>query len=320
MEQGQEDKMVSVVIPTYNRADLLLRAVESVLTQTYTDVEAIVVDDGSTDSTSSVIEKLQRAYGLRLKYFYQPNRGVSAARNKGIYYASGEYISFLDSDDYIYPKKIEQQIAFLKEHAADVCFCNYYIIGKKRRKKGLRGHVENLLLRYMQSRMTPQTNAWIIRKEVLDKADISFREGCSWGEDMEFFIKVMHAADKVVFLDEPLFEYYKNETGLSKFSWDKLEQDVFIWTEIWRWLEKHIADKDLLQTYKDVIFGYRIPLLLVYRLWAGRRMSVEAREYAALYRPYLKQINCSNGLRSLKLLIVWGLFRLKMICTKQTNW
>ena len=65
MEQGQEDKMVSVVIPTYNRADLLLRAVESILTQTYTDVEAIVVDDGSTDSTSSVIEKLQRAYGLR---------------------------------------------------------------------------------------------------------------------------------------------------------------------------------------------------------------------------------------------------------------
>ena len=166
--------------------------------------------------------------------------------------------------------------------------------------------------------MTPQTNAWMIRKELLERADISFREGCSWGEDMEFFIKVMYVADKIVFLDEPLFDYYKNGTGLSEFSWDKLEQDVFIWNEIWCWLEKHVTDQERLQTYKNVIFGYRIPSLLVYRLWEGRSMASEAREYAAYYRSYLTRMNCSNGLRSVKMAIVWWLFQLKMICTRKT--
>ena len=318
MMSGKEGNMVSVVIPAYNRSTRLVRAVESVLTQTYTDIEVIVVDDGSTDDTASVIEKLQRVHGARLKYFYQKNCGVSAARNKGLFHAVGEYVSFLDSDDCIYPKKIELQIAFMKEQTADVCFCNYRVIEKKKCRRGLRGQMEEPLLRYMQSRMTPQTNAWMIRKELLERADISFREGCSWGEDMEFFIKVMYVADKIVFLDEPLFDYYKNGTGLSEFSWDKLEQDVFIWNEIWCWLEKHVTDQERLQTYKNVIFGYRIPSLLVYRLWEGRSMASEAREYAAYYRSYLTRMNCSNGLRSVKMAIVWWLFQLKMICTRKT--
>lgn len=310
--------MVSVVIPTYNRAVPLIRAVKSVLTQAYADIEVIVVDDGSTDDTVTAIENLQREYGSRLKYIYQTNRGVSSARNKGLDYVSGEYISFLDSDDCIYPNKIERQMAFLTEQTADVCFCNYYVVGKKGRRRGLRGRLEEPVLRYMQDRMTPNTNAWVIRRDVLDKAAISFREGCSWGEDMEFFIKVMYAADKVVFLDEPLFDYCKDVVGLSMFSWDKLEKDVFIWTEIWRWLEKNVADKHLLRTYRDVIFGYRIPSLLVFRLWAGRRMVLDARKYAELYEPYIKQMSFTNGLRSVKVAVAWYLFRLTMICTEKT--
>lgn len=319
MKYDTVDNMVSVVIPTYNRAGSLVRAVESVLTQTYSELEVIVVDDGSTDDTAAVVENLQKHHGLRLKYVYQTNRGVSAARNRGINQASGEYISFLDSDDYIYPKKIEKQISFLKDQGADVCFCNYNVIRKKKRRRGLRGQIEKPLLHYIQSKMTPQTNAWMIRRDILAKKDISFREGCSWGEDMEFFIKVMYAAEKIVFLDEPLFDYCVNESGLSLFSWDKLEKDVFIWTEIWHWLENHVADQELLQTYKNVIFGYRIPSLLVYRLWEGRKMTADARGYAELYRPYLKQMNCSNGLRSVKLAIVWTLFNLKMMCARKSD-
>ena len=311
--------MVSVVIPTYNRADSLARAVESALMQKYADIEVVVVDDGSTDDTGTVIKNLQREYGLRLKYIYQTNRGVSAARNKGLCHSSGEYISFLDSDDWIYPKKIERQMELLKEHTADVCFCNYYVIEKKKRKRGLWGCLEKPLLRYMQSRMTPQTNAWVVKKKILDRGDISFREGCSWGEDMEFFIKVMHAADRIVFLDEPLFDYNKDEIGLSEFSWDKLEQDVFIWSEIWKWLRTHVADRELLQTYKNVIFGYRIPSLLVYRLWEGRRMVTDAMKYAEQYRPYIKQMNFSNGLRSIKMALIWTMFNLKMMSAGKTT-
>ncbi len=90
-----EAPLVSVVIPTYNRSAFIARAVDSVLSQSFTDYEIIVVDDGSTDATKKNLKK----YGNKIKYVYQDNSGVSAARNTGITIARGEWIAFLDSDD-----------------------------------------------------------------------------------------------------------------------------------------------------------------------------------------------------------------------------
>jgi glycosyltransferase involved in cell wall biosynthesis len=97
---------VSVVVPTFNRSRLLSNAIESVLAQTYTDYELIVIDDGSTDDTH---EKL-KAYMERIRYFYQENRGASAAQNKGIEVARGKWVSILASDDVWLPTKLERQI------------------------------------------------------------------------------------------------------------------------------------------------------------------------------------------------------------------
>lgn len=101
---------VSVIIPTYNRAHLVGRAIESVLNQTYKDFEIIVVDDGSTDNTEEVIKQFQKQ-DKRIKYLlHEKNRGGSAARNTGIKAVEGEYITFLDSDDEWLPEKLEKQI------------------------------------------------------------------------------------------------------------------------------------------------------------------------------------------------------------------
>ena len=105
---------VSVIIPTYNRAGYLCESIESVLTQTYTDYEIIVVDDGSTDDTEEVLQ-LWIADGT-IHYVWQENRGESAARNHGIELAIGEYIAFLDSDDLFMPTKLEEQVAYLDNH------------------------------------------------------------------------------------------------------------------------------------------------------------------------------------------------------------
>src|SRR5271166_6410356 len=96
---------VSVVIPTYNRSALLPSAVESVLAQTFTDYELIVIDDGSTDDTC---ERLKPYMG-RIRYCYQDNRGASAAQNKGIEIARGTWVSILGSDDLWLPAKLERQ-------------------------------------------------------------------------------------------------------------------------------------------------------------------------------------------------------------------
>lgn len=104
---------ISVIIPVYNRAHTIRRAVESVLAQSHTDYELIVVDDGSTDNTRGVLE----AYKSRVTYVYQENRERSAARNNGLRHASGKYVVFLDSDDWLLPTMLSVQSAYLDRHA-----------------------------------------------------------------------------------------------------------------------------------------------------------------------------------------------------------
>jgi len=106
--------LVTAVIPTYNRADLVCEAIDSVLAQDYPSFEVIVVDDGSTDGTG---EMLTRRYGDRIRYIWQENAGVAAARNAGIRAAQGDYIAFQDSDDLWLPGKLTAQMRALQKHA-----------------------------------------------------------------------------------------------------------------------------------------------------------------------------------------------------------
>jgi GT2 family glycosyltransferase len=107
-----EPGLVSVVIPTYNRATVVPAAIESVVQQTYSNVEVGVVDDGSRDDTRRVVE----SYGPPVRYLHQANSGVSAARNLGLANARGEFIALLDSDDQFLPWKLEAQVAVLRAH------------------------------------------------------------------------------------------------------------------------------------------------------------------------------------------------------------
>lgn len=103
---------VSVIIPSYNCARYLGRAIDSASEQTYKDYEIVLVDDGSTDDTKDVAMR----YGKKVTYLYQQNQGLSAARNQGISKASGELLAYLDADDMWYPEKLERQVAFLDAH------------------------------------------------------------------------------------------------------------------------------------------------------------------------------------------------------------
>jgi glycosyltransferase involved in cell wall biosynthesis len=110
---------VSVIIPTFNRAHLVARAISSVLFQTFENYEILVVDDGSTDSTGKVVEQ----FGSRMRYIpLGSNHGVSAARNAGIRESSSSYIAFLDSDDYWLPEKLSSQMRFFR-HNPEILIC-----------------------------------------------------------------------------------------------------------------------------------------------------------------------------------------------------
>lgn len=103
---------VSIIIPTYNCASYLGRAIDSASAQTYKDYEILIVDDGSTDDTKDVAMQ----YGRKVTYLYQRNLGLSAARNHAVANASGELLAYLDADDMWYPEKLERQVAFLDAH------------------------------------------------------------------------------------------------------------------------------------------------------------------------------------------------------------
>lgn len=109
---ASQQGLVSVIIPTYNRAAIVVRAIESALSQTYRALEVVIVDDGSTDNTSEVVG----AYGSRVRYLRQENAGVSAARNLGLRQSRGEFLALLDSDDTWEPWKVEAQVAALQMH------------------------------------------------------------------------------------------------------------------------------------------------------------------------------------------------------------
>lgn len=122
---------ISVIIPTYNRISFLGFAIDSVLQQTYSDFELIIVDDGSTDCTQESIEK---RYSNQLHYIFQKHQGVSIARNLGVSKSSKPWIAFLDSDDIWHPQKLEQQVEFLQNNTAlNICQTDEIWIRKGKR-------------------------------------------------------------------------------------------------------------------------------------------------------------------------------------------
>ncbi len=131
--------LVSVVIPTYNRAILLKRAILSVVKQTWKEWELIVVDDGSTDNTKEVVSRIRDP---RIRYIYQDNRGVSAARNKGIMLSQGKLIALLDSDDVWKPTKLEKHLCFHLEGSWEISQTEEIWIRKGKRINPARKHLK----------------------------------------------------------------------------------------------------------------------------------------------------------------------------------
>jgi len=121
---------VSVIIPTYNRADLLPRAIQSVINQTYKDWELLIVDDGSTDNTKEVVEKFVKK-DPRIKYFYKENGGQGSARNLGIKNSKGSYVICLDSDDILLKKMVSELLMLIEQRGVDMVTCQKWVVSLK---------------------------------------------------------------------------------------------------------------------------------------------------------------------------------------------
>lgn len=202
---------VSVIIPTYNRADLLPRAISSVLNQTFQDFELIIVDDGSTDNTKQVVEEFQKK-DKRIKYIWQENSGGPAKpRNTGIKNSQGEYIAFLDSDDVWLNKKLEIQLNKIGENNYDIFFSNWYFWNPETNQKNKAFNFNPLnnkkdLFKLFVKKNIGWLSTAIAKKAKLEKVGY-FDEKLESSEDYDLWLRFILDNAKVGFSEEPLCLY-----------------------------------------------------------------------------------------------------------------
>lgn len=208
---------LSIIIPTFNRSSLLKRALESVCKQTFLNYEVIVIDDGSSDDTAEMV----RTEFPAVRYYYQTNRGVSSARNKGLESAIGSWIAFLDSDDEWLPQKLEKQFALLELnptekvcHTEEIWVRNGVRVNqmKKHRKTGGWIFPQCLLL----CAMSP--SSIIIHRSIFDDVG-GFDTDLPACEDYDLWLRIT-AKYSVLYIEEPqIIKYGGHEDQLSQKHW-----------------------------------------------------------------------------------------------------
>ena len=204
---------VSVIIPIYQRAHLVSQTIESVLAQTYTDYEIIVVNDGSTDNTKEVLA----CFGNKITTIHQENKGVSAARNTGINAAKGLYIAFLDSDDLWQPNKLEKQLAFFESNPkiglvySDAFFFNEKgVLPDKWTSVYPPPPVWQFLALFGRNFIL--TSTVVVRRECLDEVGL-FDETLKSCEDYDLWLRIIEKFP-IYFLNEPLGYYRQSANSL----------------------------------------------------------------------------------------------------------
>lgn len=201
--------MISVVIPTHNRADLLPRAIESAQKQTYRDIEIIVVSDGSTDDTDSVVEKI-KAEDNRIKYCpYSPGHGGNYARNYGVEQAGGEYVAFLDDDDEWLPTKLEKQLNLFEADSNMVLAytgVNVIYVNEKINYSFIPKDQGDLSRKVLLGNCIGSTSTAMVKKSVFEKSGV-FDNDLDALQDFDLWIRVVqHGTVGVV--SEELINYY----------------------------------------------------------------------------------------------------------------
>lgn len=205
--------MVSVIVPIYNTERYLTNCLESIKNQTYTDFEVLMIDDGSIDSSNEIARKFE-LQDSRFHLFFQKNSGVSAARNKGIELAKGEYIQFVDSDDWLEPNIIETLVRNMEDYCADISCCQYDR-GKIFLGSGIEVWNQDKVLR--EFLIHKQINGSLVNKLFTREmiGNIRLDESIKYGEDALFLWKNLLTVNSVVISDEVLYHVTLHDDSAS---------------------------------------------------------------------------------------------------------
>ncbi len=207
--------MISVIIPAYNAVQCIGRAINSVLGQSYSDREIIVIDDGSTDNTAKVV----RQYGDKVHYIHQENAGAGVARNTGLAAAKGDWIAFLDADDEWLPDKLKKQMELLARNPELLwCAANFtqtdglrsaphISVAAIKTALGARDYIEDFFVEAGKGRCHIATPTVVVHKSVFEEAG-GFEPGRAAGEDMDMWWRIAYRYPKIGYIAEPMATVY----------------------------------------------------------------------------------------------------------------
>lgn len=214
--------MFSIIIPCYNVEGYISSTINSVLKQKYNNWELILVNDGSTDDTTKILEKYNKKHE-RITLIEQDNNGVSSARNKGLKKAKGKFIFFLDGDDFIRPDLLfKANKVFDGNPDVDIFSFGFNIVNKNNQViksytyDDKDSHIfssNDFMNLYLTKKIRQSMCSFIVKKEVLSKNKIYFSKNISYGEDQEVQLKSIFHSNKIFYSAKPFFEYLQRESS-----------------------------------------------------------------------------------------------------------
>lgn len=215
--------IVSVIVPVFNTARFLSRCIDSIINQTYRDIEVLLIDDGSTDDSAEICKEYV-SRDSRIKYFFQENSGPDFARKRGLDFSKGEYLVFVDSDDFIAPNMIEVLVNYSMKEKCEVVCSQYARINQKGKiwyddnrllgEKSIITDEEDNFKHYFETRLISGSYcSKIFKRELLEH--YKFINDSVIGEDISFVLYILQVCPRICIISDVLYFYYWNGTSIS---------------------------------------------------------------------------------------------------------
>lgn len=264
---GMNQVKVSVIMPMYNVSKVMKRSIESLYAQTLSGLELIFVDDCSTDGTLDTLETLlfQKKGVQAIIVRHTENRGVAAARNTGLEYATGEYLYYVDADDYIEPDTLAKLYGTAKGCDADIVGCEWFLTFEKNERYMKQADVttsNDLFVKMAHGVMRWNLWLFLVKRSLYETNGFRFIEGMNMGEDMMVMMKLALHAGKVQIIHEPLYHYIQTNNGALTKNFNAYRYQVSANTEEVGAYMKLTGRNDMKDAFLQLKLTLKLPLLI----------------------------------------------------------
>lgn len=263
---------VSVIVAAYNIEKYIQRCLESISFQTLKDIEIIVVNDGSIDSTLEIIENMANRED-RIKIINQQNKGLIEARKSGLNVANGEYVLFVDGDDWIEKNSLEMLYSNAKQNCSDIVMYNFFVSSDTKREKRRviisdlcsDDYLENIFL----NKLIPSIWSKFIRLDFIRKNNVEFPSNISFAEDLATVSSLFMNNPRVSVLEKNLYNYYIREESIT----NTVNNKVLELDRAFNFIEKLLKQKEVYSKYKYT-YEYMI-YLHMFDFWGSRYWNIK---------------------------------------------